>query len=396
MTSSNEQADTPLKEQPFVSHLVELRDRLLRAVVAVVVVFVALFPFANDIYQFVSRPLLEKLPQGQEMIATGVISPFLAPFKLSLVMAIFVAMPYILYQFWAFVAPGLYKHEKKVLMPMVGSSAFLFYLGAAFAYYVVFPQVFSFMVATTPEGVNMAPDITQYLEFVLTLFFAFGIAFEVPIATIILVWMGLTTPDKLSEKRPFVIVGAFCIGMLLTPPDVISQTLLAIPMWILFEFGVFFSRAVARDKVAREAQEELEDSGVEEGEASETPATTTPATASGSVGAAKAATVPEDEVIPAFPGDPSPEKGADGIDPERYQIMSEEELDAELDEIEAEFDAMESENSDPVEEKLRAVNRLRDEGDVAGARTLLYEVLSEGSEDQAMVARNILAQLDGD
>ncbi len=393
MTSSNEQADTPLKEQPFVSHLVELRDRLLRAVVAVVVVFVCLFPFANDIYQFVSRPLLEQLPQGQEMIATGVISPFLAPFKLSLVMAIFVAMPYILFQFWAFVAPGLYKHEKKVLMPMVGSSAFLFYLGAAFAYFVVFPLVFSFMVATTPEGVNMAPDITQYLEFVLTLFFAFGIAFEVPIATIILVWMGLTTPDKLSEKRPFVIVGAFCIGMLLTPPDVISQTLLAIPMWILFEFGVFFSRGVARDKAARaEAAEDSDDSG--EDEADETPAAT-PAAASGSVGAAKSTSVPEDEVIPAFPGDPDPEKGADGIDQERYKVMSEEELDAELDEIEAEFDAMENEDEGLIEEKLRAVNRLRDEGDETGARTLLYEVLSEGNGDQAMVARNILAQLDG-
>jgi sec-independent protein translocase protein TatC len=391
MTSNNEQAEAPLQEQPFVSHLVELRDRLLRAVVAVVVVFVCLFPFANDIYQFVSRPLLEKLPQGQEMIATGVISPFLAPFKLSLVMAIFVAMPYILYQFWAFVAPGLYKHEKKVLMPMVGSSALLFYAGAAFAYFVVFPLVFSFMVATTPEGVNMAPDITQYLEFVLTLFFAFGIAFEVPIATIILVWMGLTTPDKLAEKRPFVIVGAFCIGMLLTPPDVISQTLLAIPMWILFEFGVFFSRAVAKDKAAR-AEQASEDSDDSEEEGDDKTPATTAATASGSVGAAQAAPVVDEEVIPGFPGDPSPEKGADGIDQSRYKVMSEEELDDELDEIEAEFDAME--NEDLVEEKLRAVNRLREEGDVTGARTLLYEILSEGNEDQARVARNILAQLD--
>ena len=239
------------------------------------------------------------------------------------------------------------------------------------------------------------------IAFVLTLFFAFGIAFEVPIATIILVWMGLTTPDKLSEKRPFVIVGAFCIGMLLTPPDVISQTLLAIPMWILFEFGVFFSRGVAKDKAARAEQEEPEDS--EAGEGEETTSAATPAAASGSVGAARATTVPDDEVIPAFPGDPDPEKGADGIDQGRYKVMSEEELDAELDEIEAEFDAMESEDSDtpedatdPVEEKLRTVNRLRDEGDVAGARTLLYEVLSEGNEDQAMVARNILAQLDGE
>ncbi len=389
MTSNNEQADTPLQEQPFVSHLVELRDRLLRAVVAVVVVFVGLFPFANDIYQFVSKPLLEKLPQGQEMIATGVISPFLAPFKLSLVVSIFIAMPYLLYQLWAFVAPGLYKHEKKVLMPMVGTSALLFYMGAAFAYFVVFPLVFSFMVATTPAGVSMAPDITQYLEFVLTLFFAFGIAFEVPIATIILVWMGITTPDALVEKRPYIIVGAFSVGMLLTPPDVISQILMALPMWLLFEVGVIFSRAVARERAQREAAADLDAE-----ETASTPDAGPDTAAAGSVGAARATA--NKEVIPGFPGDPSPEKGADGIDPDRYRVMSAEELDAELDEIEAEFDAMENEGPDPVEEKLRAVNRLRDEGDVAGARTLLYEVLSEGNGDQAMVARNILAQLDGE
>ncbi len=170
--------------------------------------------------------------------------------------AIFIGMPLILYQLWSFIAPGLYKHEKRVLLPMVGSSALLFYCGALFAYFVVFPLVFQFMKMTTPGGVDMIPDITQYLEFVLTLFFAFGLAFEVPIATIILVWMGVSTPDKLREKRPFIIVGAFCLGMLLTPPDVISQTLLALPMWLLFEVGLFFSRIVYRDKLKRAAAAE--------------------------------------------------------------------------------------------------------------------------------------------
>ncbi|OQX42747.1 MAG: twin arginine-targeting protein translocase TatC, partial [Candidatus Sedimenticola endophacoides] len=248
MTNPNDPAADALKEQPFVSHLIELRDRLIRMVGAVGAIFLVLFPFANDLYQLISKPLLAVLPDGQNMIATGVISPFLAPFKLALVAAIFIAMPVILYQLWAFIAPGLYKHERRVLMPMVGSSALLFYCGALFAYLVVFPLVFQFMKLTTPVGVDMIPDITQYLEFVLTLFFAFGLAFEVPIATVILVWMGVTTPDKLKEKRPFIIVGAFCIGMLLTPPDVISQTLLAFPMWVLFEVGLFFSRIVHRQR----------------------------------------------------------------------------------------------------------------------------------------------------
>jgi sec-independent protein translocase protein TatC len=364
MTETPEQEDSAPEEQPLVSHLVELRDRLMRTVIAVLVIFVGLFPFANDIYQFVSRPLLEVLPEGHQMIATGVISPFLAPFKLSLVVAIFIAMPYILYQLWAFVAPGLYKHEKRVLMPMVGSSALLFYLGAAFAYFVVFPLVFAFMHATTPDGVNMAPDISQYLEFVLTLFFAFGLAFEVPIATIILVWMGLTTPDKLVEKRPYVIVGAFCIGMLLTPPDVISQTLLALPMWLLFEVGVWCSRLIAQDRAQREAAKE-----------------------------ADSEPQPTDQQPSDEPS--APEQEADPIDEERYQRMSEDELDAELAEIDEEFEQLDSGVDDPIDAKLQEANRLRDQEDEAGARKLLYEVLREGSEEQVVVAQNILAQLDG-
>jgi sec-independent protein translocase protein TatC len=389
MTTSNRKAEDALKEQPFVSHLMELRDRLMRVVVGVLVIFVGLFPFSNDIYQYVSRPLLEKLPQGQEMIATGVISPFLAPFKLTLVAAIFIAMPYILYQFWGFVAPGLYRHERRVMLPMVGSSALLFYLGAAFAYTVVFPLVFAFMVATTPEGVNMAPDITQYLEFVLTLFFAFGLAFEVPIATIILVWMGLTTPDKLAQKRPYIIVGAFCIGMLLTPPDVISQTLLALPMWVLFEVGVLFSRVIVRQKVEREAAEK--EAAQEDIELPEQAASNP-----GAAAAATAPSVPED-VIPGFDGDPSPAAAGNAIDEERYTPLTEEELEAELEAAEVEASQVPEDGAeDTVTAKLREVNRMRDEGDTAAARQLLYEVLAEGDEEQIFVARNILEQLDGD
>ncbi|MES9913373.1 MAG: twin-arginine translocase subunit TatC, partial [Candidatus Sedimenticola sp. 4PFRAG1] len=303
MTQSNDPADSSsLAEQPFVSHLIELRDRLLRAVVAIIIIFLVLFPFANDIYQVISAPLLAKLPQGDQMIATGVISPFLAPFKLALVAAIFLAMPFLLYQLWSFIAPGLYKHEKRVLIPMVGSSALLFYLGSAFAFYVVFPLVFAFMVATTPDGVNMAPDITQYLEFVLTLFFAFGLAFEVPIATIILVWMGMTTPESLSNKRPYIIVGAFCIGMLLTPPDVISQTLLALPMWVLFEVGLFFSRIVYRDRQKRKAAEDAEY------EAESTPAEkAVPAAATAAPATAGSADF--------FDGDLTPEEMDKAVDP---------------------------------------------------------------------------------
>ncbi len=401
MTAPNEPVDSAQVEQPFVSHLIELRDRLLRAVIGVGLVFLVLFPFANDLYQAISSPLLAKLPEGDRMIATGVISPFLAPFKLSLVASIFVAMPYILYQVWSFIAPGLYKHEKRVLVPMVASSTVLFYAGALFAYYVVFPLVFAFMVATTPDGVNMAPDITQYLEFVLTLFFAFGLAFEVPIATIILVWMGVTTPQSLTQKRPYVIVGAFFFGMLLTPPDVISQTLLALPMWVLFELGLFFSRFVYRDKLAREAADEggRDESSTAPGSPSNSPSggsAPDPAQAGSGLAAAEA-------------GELDPQ------DSDRFIPLSEEELEQQLDQIEAEegydngdddledFDDDEADlgesddeglYTEVYEEKLRQVQRLRDQEDLDTARELLREVLAGGNDDQVMVARNILAQLD--
>ncbi|MFM4769224.1 twin-arginine translocase subunit TatC [Aeromonas veronii] len=241
-------------EQPLISHLVELRTRLLRSVTAILLVFLALIYFSNNIYDFVAQPLLSQLPAGTSMIATDVATPFLTPIKLTLVVSFFVAIPYLLYQAWAFIAPGLYQHERRLIMPLVVSSALLFYAGMAFAYYVVFPLVFGFFTSTAPAGVTVATDIASYLDFVLTLFFAFGVAFEIPVATILLCWTGVTTPQNLKEKRPYVVVGVFVVGMLLTPPDVFSQTLLAIPMWALWEIGLFFARFYVKkeDEVQQE------------------------------------------------------------------------------------------------------------------------------------------------
>ena len=229
---------------PLVAHLSELRDRLLKGVLAVLLVFLGLFPFANEIYLYVSEPLRALLPEGSTMIATEVASPFLTPFKLTLVTAVFLAIPVLLYQVWAFVAPGMYKNERRLAVPLLLSSVLLFYAGAAFAYYVVFPLIFGFFTTVGPSDVTIMTDINRYLDFVLKLFFAFGLAFEIPIAAIITIRVGLTTADNLAKKRPYIIVGCFVLGMLLTPPDVISQSLLAIPMWILFEIGVQFGRLV--------------------------------------------------------------------------------------------------------------------------------------------------------
>ena len=254
MSDEIEQPEDTQAEMTFVDHLVELRDRLLRALLTVVIVLLCLFPFANDLYAVLAAPLLKHLPEGTTMIATEVASPFLTPFKLALVLSVFVAMPMILYQMWAFVAPGLYKKEKKLVFPLMISSSLLFYLGMAFAYYVVFPLMFAFFQAVAPEGVAIMTDISKYLDFVLKIFFAFGLAFEVPIATILLVWTGFTTPEALTAKRPYVVVGAFVLGMLLTPPDLISQTLLALPMWVLFELGIVFSKLYVRGQKEKEIE----------------------------------------------------------------------------------------------------------------------------------------------
>jgi sec-independent protein translocase protein TatC len=237
--------ETDLKSQPFMEHLIEFRDRVLRSVVAVLIIFAGLFSFSNELYIYISEPIREYLPESSTMIATEVASPFLTPFKLTLVLSLFAAMPYILYQAWAFLAPGLYQREKKIVIPLFISSVALFYAGMAFAYYIVFPLVFLFFTSIAPEGISVMPDIRSYLDFVLKLFFAFGLSFEIPIAVVILSWMGAVNPNNLAKKRPYVFVMCFVLGMLLTPPDIISQTLLAIPMWLLFELGILFGRLVS-------------------------------------------------------------------------------------------------------------------------------------------------------
>ncbi len=230
------------ESQPLISHLIELRNRLLKAVICVLIVFCAIVYWANDIYSLLAAPLTDRLPSGATMIATNVVTPFFTPIKLTAVVAVFISVPFILYQIWAFVAPALYKNEKRLVYPLMISSTLLFYLGVLFAYYIVFPLIFGFLTQTAPEGVVMATDISSYLDFVLTIFLAFGVCFEVPVAIILLCWAGVTTPEDLKAKRPYIIVAAFVIGMLLTPPDMFSQTLLAVPMCLLFEVGVIVAR----------------------------------------------------------------------------------------------------------------------------------------------------------
>ena len=233
------------QQQSFISHLVELRNRLLIALACLLIVFLVLAPFANTLYEFFAAPLMNALPEGSSMISTEPHGPFFVPFKLAFFVALMIAVPFLLYQVWAFIAPGLYKHEKRLITPLVFSSTLLFYFGVLFAYYVVFPIIFRFFTATAPEGVAVMTDISSYMSFAMKLFFAFGVAFEVPIATILLAKMGVVTPSSMAEKRPWIIVGAFIVGMLMTPPDIFSQTLLAVPVWLLFEVGLFFARRIA-------------------------------------------------------------------------------------------------------------------------------------------------------
>ncbi|MAE34994.1 MAG: twin-arginine translocase subunit TatC [Oceanospirillaceae bacterium] len=232
------------QEQPLIAHLVELRNRLLRAVLLVLVIFAGLFYFANDLYLILVEPLSVLMPVEGQMIATGVASPFLVPFKLTFVLAVLAAVPFILHQIWAFISPGLYQHEKKFAIPLLLSSILLFYAGIAFAYFVVLPLVFGFFTGVGPEGISFMPDISNILDFSLKIFFAFGIAFEIPVATFLMVLSGMTTVESLSGKRPYIFLGCFVVGMLVTPPDVISQTVLALPMYLLFEAGVLASRLI--------------------------------------------------------------------------------------------------------------------------------------------------------
>lgn len=241
-----ESADAPEEEAAgsFISHLIELRNRLLYSVIAIGIVFAALVPFSNEVYVRIAQPLMDVMPAGTSMIATDVSSPFLTPIKLTLIVAVVIAVPYLLYQIWAFIAPGLYRHERRLIVPLLVSSTALFYAGMAFAYFVVFPVVFQFFVGTAPTGVTVMTDIKSYIDFVFTMFFAFGIAFEVPIAVILLTHMGAVDPAKLGKQRPYIVLGVFVIAAILTPPDIFSQTFLAVPMLILFEVGLFFARRI--------------------------------------------------------------------------------------------------------------------------------------------------------
>jgi sec-independent protein translocase protein TatC len=247
-----------LAEGTLISHLLELRDRLLRALVAVGIAFIPCVYFANDLFTFVARPLLARLPEGSNLIATGVMSPFTTPFKLSFFAALMIAMPYVIYQLWAFVAPGLYRNERRFAVPLLASSILLFYVGIAFAYYFVFPVMFEFFVRTTPKGVAMMTDINNYLDFVLTMFFCFGLAFEVPVAVVLLVVMGIVRLETLKKNRGYVLVGIFILAALLTPPDAIAQCSLAIPMYLLYEGGILMARLMTRGR-APASTEKLSD-----------------------------------------------------------------------------------------------------------------------------------------
>jgi sec-independent protein translocase protein TatC len=250
-----EEQEEVLEESSLISHLVELRNRLIRLSLSILAVFICLVPFAEQVFTLVAQPLIDVLPEGSSMIATQVASPFLTPFKTTLWVALFIAMPIVIYQVWAFVAPGLYSREKRFAIPLVISSILLFYCGVAFAYWVVFPLMFAFFSAVAPEGVTVMTDINNYLDFVLVIFFAFGLAFEVPIATVMLVWSRLITVEQLGQNRAYVFLGAFVAGMLLTPPDVISQTLLAVPIYLLYEAGIVMARVMVP---SREADAETE------------------------------------------------------------------------------------------------------------------------------------------
>ncbi len=247
-----------LAEGTLVSHLLELRDRLLRAMLAVGICFIPCASYMNQLFSFVAKPLVKKLPAGATLIATSVVAPFTVPFKLALMAALGLAMPYVLYQAWAFVAPGLYRHEKKLAIPLLVSSVLLFYLGAAFAYYLVFPAMLSFFVATTPAGVQMMTDMSSYLDFVMILLLAFGVAFEVPVATVLLVWTGFVKIETLTKNRGFVLLGIFIVAAFLTPPDAVSQSFMAIPMYILYEIGIIMAKLLLKDKLATRAKEEAE------------------------------------------------------------------------------------------------------------------------------------------
>jgi len=254
-TNTTPEAEEDHAEQPLISHLIELRDRLVRCLVVVLVLFLCIFNWGNELYIYISKPLLDALPEGSSMIATSVTSPFMIPFKTSIYAAIYLGIPYILHQVWAFIAPGLYRNEIRVTLPILISSVILFYTGIAFAYFVVFNFILPFFVNSAPETVSVMTDMREYLDFVLALFTVFGLVFEIPIATLLLIFSGVTTPKKLAEKRPYIIIGCFVVGMFLTPQDPLSQAFVAIPMWMLFEVGVIAGRILHKEEEEEKAEE---------------------------------------------------------------------------------------------------------------------------------------------
>lgn len=311
-------------ERAFLEHLVELRDRLLRIVLVLGLVFICLTPFAQDLYNWLSDPLMRNLPQGEKLIAIGVASPFLVPFKLALMVAFLVTLPYTFYQIWGFIAPGLYQHEKKMITPLLFSSVALFYVGMAFAYFFVIPMISKAAVAFAPSNVNPTPDIGSYLDFTVAMFLAFGLSFETPVATILLIRMGIVSVENLSKARPYIIVGAFVVAMFLTPPDVVSQIMMAVPIWLLFEVGLFLGRIVAKKQAVEDPDQ-----------ASESNALVTAAT----VGTASTLQAGED--IESLDQDADAHQSAEHWQDERYSFketdddefrpLTDEELDAELD-----------------------------------------------------------------
>jgi len=330
----------------FLSHLIEMRDRLVRVVIVVSVAFIALFPFAKDVYNWLAAPLVN---QGQEMLIIGPIAPFLVPMKLTLLVAFLITLPYLFYQLWSFVAPGLYRHEKRLVYPLLASSIFLFYLGIAFVYYVLLPMMFQIIPQFAPDVAKYSPDIAQYLDFVMMMFIAFGFGFEMPIATILVISTGMTTAEKLKHKRPYIIVGAFVVGMLLTPPDVVSQIMLAIPMWLLFELGLIFSRFFnVRVKEASEAKEARDSADFD------TTSSSTPTIAAGSMWEDDKYTYeeedgsdPEVEDRSILDSDSSDSDSMNKtiededkfFESEDFHEMNDEEMEAELDRIEAQEEA---------------------------------------------------------
>lgn len=391
--TAHKESEHPDNEQSFVSHLIELRNRLLHILYVVTFALIILFPFSNSIYLYIAAPLMQRLPTGSGMIAVGVATPFMAPFKLTLLAAVVITIPYTLYQIWSFIAPGLYLRERRLVMPLLISSTLLFYVGIAFAYYLVFPIIFSFLVATAPPGIAVMTDISQYLDFVIALFLAFGIIFEIPIATVLLVWMGILTPEMLIGQRSYVIVAAFTIGMFLTPPDPFSQTLLAVPMWLLFEAGVYFSHYF----LPHSPSQPIIETNTHTEPLSEPILLSASPTTNNLLTFLNHSANSDEEKSANTASTPIVSYSKKGE--QNFYQLTDSEMEAELDAIAAQEIQLDEKTSiisiqEQVEMKIRQAHALRQAEDETGARVLLYQVLTDGNEQQRLIARNILEQLD--